>query len=195
MTMTSQTRESAGAPVRPSAAMAPRWRMGRGLRRTTLVVHLISAGAWIGIDVIVGVLVLAGRFGGGTATRGIAYQALGLFVVWPMLTAGLTCLVTGLVLGMGTRWGLVRYWWVATKLVLNLLLCTLIVVVLQPGMDEVRAYGRDLSAGAPTDGSVSDLFFPPAVSLTVLSLATILAVWKPWGRTRRSARRGDAAAR
>jgi hypothetical protein len=196
MTVTSQTRERAGVPARPeSAVVAPRWRMSRGLRRTTLVLHLISAGAWIGIDVIVGVLVLAGWFGGDTATRGIAYQALGTFIVWPMLTAALTCLVTGLVLGMGTRWGLVRYWWVATKLVLNLVLCTLIVVLLQPGMDEVRAYGRDLSAGTPTDGSMSTLFFPPAVSLTLLSLATVLAVWKPWGRTRRPARRGDTEAR
>jgi hypothetical protein len=175
--------------------VAPRWRMSRGLRRTTLVVHLVSAGAWIGIDVIVGVLVLAGWFGGDTAARGIAYQALGMFVVWPMLASGLICLVSGLVLGMGTRWGLVRYWWVAAKLVLNLVLCALILVVLQPGMDDVRAYGRDLSAGVPPDGSVSTLFFPPAVSLTVLSFATVLAVWKPWGRTRRPARRGDATAR
>jgi hypothetical protein len=152
------------------------------------VVHLISAGAWIGIDVIVGVLVLAGRFGDDTAVRGIAYQALGLFVVWPMLIAGLTCLVSGLVLGMGTRWGLVRYWWVAAKLVLNILLCTLIIVALRPGMADVRAYGRDLSAGTPTHGSVSTLFFPPAVSLTVLSLAVVLAVVKPWGRIRSSGR-------
>jgi hypothetical protein len=153
-----------------------------------LVVHLISAGAWIGIDVIVGVLVLAGRFGHDAAARGIAYQALGMFVVWPMLVAGLTCLASGLVLGVGTPWGLIRYWWVAAKLALNLVLCTLIIVVLRPGMADVRAYGRDLSAGAPTHGSVSTLFFPPAVSLTVLSLATVLAVFKPWGRIRSSGR-------
>src|SRR5437879_10232230 len=104
MTMTSQTPERARAAARPEpAAAAPRWRMSRGIRRTILVTHLVSAGAWIGIDVIVGVLVLAGRFGGDTATRGIAYQALGMFVVWPMLISGLTCLVSGLVLGMATR--------------------------------------------------------------------------------------------
>ncbi len=178
MTVTTQER------TRPAAA-APRRRLGRGLRRTTLFVHIVSAGAWVGIDVIVAVLVLAGRFGGDTATRGIAYQALGLFIVWPMLISGLTCLVSGLILGIGTKWGLVRYWWVAAKLVINVVLCTLIVVLLQPGMDDIRAYGRDLSAGAPTHGSVSSLFFPPAVSLTALSIATFLSVFKPWGRIRR----------
>lgn len=156
------------------------------------MIHLVSAGAWIGIDVIVAVLVLTGRFAGDPATRGLAYQALGSFVVWPMLTAGLVCLASGLVLGLATRWGLLRYWWVVVKLVLNLALCTLILVLLRPGMADVRAYGRHLSAGTPTDGSMSTLFFPPAVSLTVLTLATVLAVVRPWGRTARRRAGADA---
>jgi predicted lysophospholipase L1 biosynthesis ABC-type transport system permease subunit len=89
-------------------------------------------------------------------------------------------------LGLGTKWGLFRYWWVLVKLVLNLLLCTLIVVVLQPGMDEVAAYGEDLVTGSPPSDDVARLFFPPAVSLTCLVLATVLAVFKPWGRVRRT---------
>jgi len=157
----------------------------RSWRRAALVTHLVAGGAWIGIDVIVAVLVVAGRFGGSAEVRGLAYQALGTFIVWPMLTAGLLCLVSGLVLGLGTRWGLLRYWWVAVKLVLNVLLCTLIVVALQPGMDDVAAYGRDLSTGGGDPSVVSTLFFPPAVSLTVLAIATVLAVVKPWGRVRR----------
>lgn len=159
-------------------------RLSRRWRRTTLVVHLVSAGAWIGIDVIVAVLVGTGWFADDVQTRSVAYRALATFVVWPMLTSGLVCLVTGLLLGLGTKWGLVRYWWVAVKLALNLVLCTLIVVVLQPGMDAVDAYGRDLLTGSPDRSRVVTLFFPPAVSLTTLALATTLAVFKPWGRIR-----------
>jgi hypothetical protein len=167
-------------------APAARWPLGRRTRQSVLVVHIVSAGAWIGIDVIVAVLVLAGWFGDDPDTRGIAYQALGRFIVWPMLAAGLTSLASGLLLGMGTKWGLLRYWWVAVKLFLNLLLCILILVALQPGMAEVRQYGEAVSAGGhPDDAVVSQLFFPPAVSLTALSLATVLAVIKPWGRIRR----------
>ena len=154
-------------------------------RKLWLVLHLLSAGAWIGIDVIVAVLVVIGRLGGNPGLRGLAYQALGTFVVWPMLTSGLICLVTGVVLGWNSRWGLLKYWWVAVKLALNLILCALIVVVLQPGMGDVRDYGAALAAGTPTVIDVGSLVFPPAVSLTALSLATVLAVYKPWGRTRR----------
>lgn len=60
----------------------------------------------------------------------------------------------------------------------------MIVVVLQPGMGEVGDYGRQLQAGATPARDVSLLFFPPAVSLASLSLATALAVFKPWGRIR-----------
>ncbi len=161
--------------------------LGRRTRKATLVVHILSASAWIGIDVIVAVLVLTGWFADDPDTRGIAYQALGRFVVWPMLVSGLVCLVTGLLLGLATKLGLVRYWWVLVKLVLNLLLCTLIVVALGPGMPEVREYGASLMATGTPEGDVSQLFFPPAVSLTLLSFATVLAVFKAWGRVRRPA--------
>ncbi|MEU8347279.1 hypothetical protein SAMN05443665_106420 [Actinomadura meyerae] len=174
----------------------PRFRLGRRWRKTTLIVHIVSAGAWIGIDVMVAVLVLTGRFGTTDHVRGLAYEALATFVVWPMLASGLICLVTGLILGLGTRWGLLRYWWVAVKLVLNLVLCTLILVLLQPGMDEVGDYGRTLTAGAAEPEFISNLFYPPAVSLTALTFATVLAVAKPWGRiSRRPGRSPEAPPR
>ncbi len=74
------------------------------------MVHVVSAGAWIGIDVLVAVLVLTGWFADDPHTQGLAYGALGTFVVWPMLVSGLVCLASGLLLGLATKWGLVRYW-------------------------------------------------------------------------------------
>ncbi|SNY68792.1 hypothetical protein [Paractinoplanes atraurantiacus] len=141
-------------------------------RKLWLLIHIISAGVWIGVDVMVAVLVAAGTWG---EERELAYRALGTFVVWPMLTSALVCLITGVLLGLETKWGLIRYWWVAVKLVLNLVLCTLILVLLRPMMPELRASGE----------GTSSLAFPPIVSLTALSLATVLSVYKPWGRIAR----------
>ena len=163
-------------------------RLGARTRKVTLVVHLVSAGAWIGIDVMVAVLVGVGWFSDDPVRQGTAYQALGWFVVWPMLSAGLLSLASGLVLGLGSKWGLVRYWWVLVKLVLNVVLCTLILVALRPGLPEVVDHGRALATGAASDIDVSFLFFPPAVSLTALLVASTLAVFKPWGRVRRGHR-------
>lgn len=166
----------------------PRLRLGRRWRRATLAVHVVTGGAWIGVDVVVAVLVLTGWFADDPATRGIAYQALATFVVWPMLVSGLLCLASGLVLGWSSTWGVLRYWWVVVKLGVTLLLCTLIVILLQPGMEQVRQHGQALQAGGESVQDVSALFFPPAVSLTLLSFATALAVFKPWGRIRAARR-------
>jgi hypothetical protein len=158
--------------------------MSMTVRRMTLVVHIVSAGAWIGIDVIVGVLVITGYFTSARSVQGLAYQALGTFAVWPMLTAGLISLASGLLLGLGTRYGLVRYWWVAVKLAINAVLCLLILFGLEPGMADIVEHGRILASGGESPLDVTDLFYPPAVSLTTLTFATVLAVFKPWGRLR-----------
>ncbi len=179
-------------PTAPAGhAASARLPLSRRWRRTTLVVHVVSAGAWIGIDVLVAVLVLTGWFADDPHTQGLAYEALGTFVVWPMLVSGLVCLASGLLLGLATKWGLVRYWWVLVKLVLNLVLCVLILVALRPGMDEVAAYGATFEAGRSAPTEVTNLFFPPAVSLSALTFATVLAVFKPWGRTRIGRRTSD----
>ena len=169
---------------RPEPVRRAPFRLRGRTRKTVLILHILSVGTWVGVDVIVAVLVLTGWLSGDPSVQGLAYQALGTFVGWPMLVAGLVSLVTGVILGLGSKYGLVRYWWVAVKLVLNVVLCTLILVALQPGLGEVAQYGRDLAAGTATERNMSDLFFPPIVSLSVLTFATILSVAKPWGRLR-----------
>lgn len=156
-------------------------------RKAVLTVHIVAAGAWIGIDVLVAVLVGVGMGGGSDAVRGLALRALAEFVVTPMLVSALICLGAGLLLGLATKWGLVRYWWVAVKLVLNVLLCVLIVGALLPGMAEVGSAGIATEAGQVPATDISFLVFPPAVSLTLLAVAALLAVYKPGGRVRRRA--------
>ena len=55
------------------------------------------------------------------------------------------CLAIGVLLGLGSRYGLVRYWWVATKLAL--LLSTLVLFLLRSGVHETAAIGREPAAG------------------------------------------------
>lgn len=170
-------------------ATATGWRMRPRTRKATLVVHIVAAGAWIGIDVVLGVLVFTALPAADTGTAALSYQALPL-LFWPMLTAAVVCLASGVALGLGTRYGLLRYWWVAVKLVLNVALVTLIAVVLQPGLDEAAAHGRAVAAGGTASTGLSSLLFPPIVSTTALLVATVLAVYRPWGRI---ARRGVPA--
>jgi hypothetical protein len=160
-------------------------RLGRRTRKAWLVLHIASAGAWIGLDVVLATLVVTAA---GTDDRGrkaLCLQALELFAVWPMLVTGLVCLVSGLVLGVGTKFGLVRYWWVAVKLVLNIALVVLVATALRGGVHDIAEQGRLLAAGQLVDVPIGDLKFPPIVSPIALMIATTLSVYKPWGRLRR----------
>jgi Na+-driven multidrug efflux pump len=160
-----------------------RWRMRPRTRKGVLVAHIVAAGAWIGLDVMLGVLVFTPLLTSDPAVAALCYQVLPL-LLWPILLSGLTCLVTGVVLGAGTHHGLVRYWWVLVKLVLNVVLTLLVLVLLRPGLDEAAAVGRQLATDAAVSADLSNLVFPPIVSGTSLVVATVLAVYKPWGRVR-----------
>ena len=171
---------------RPDDVPVPRTRLGRGARRAVLTIHIVAAGAWIGMDVVLGVLVFTARSTTDISTEALAYRALELFAVWPLLAAGLATLLSGIVLGLGTTYGLVKHWWVAVKLAINLVLLTLVTFALRAAVSEAASYGEALAAGTPTDVSLDRLFMPPIVSSTALVTATILSVYKPWGRIRRS---------
>ncbi|QYJ15570.1 hypothetical protein Rxycam_01394 [Rubrobacter xylanophilus DSM 9941] len=161
------------------------WRLGALTRKGVLVVHVVSAGTWIGIDVVMGVFVLTALLTDSESVKALCYRALELFVVWPLLTTGLVCLVSGIVLGLGTKWGLVRYWWVAIKLVLNVVLVSLVPVLLRPQVIEMAEQGRRFVAGETATLAVGDLIFPPIVSPSALLIAFVLAVFKPWGMIRK----------
>lgn len=149
------------------------------------MVHVVAAGGWIGIDVVLAVLV-GGALLGDAATAALCLLVLPM-LFWPLVVAGLLSLLSGVVLGMGTRFGLLRYWWVTVKLLLNIVLVVLVVVLLRAGLEEAAVLG---AAGGPDPGAeAGGLVFPPAVSLTALVVATVLGIVKPWGRTRR--RRAD----
>jgi len=161
------------------------WRFGARTRKGVLVVHIVSAGAWIGMDVVMGVLVFTSLFADDDNVKALCYRALELFAIWPLLTTGLVCLASGVVLGLGTKWGLLRYWWVAIKLALNVILVVLVTFALRPGVVEMAEQGRRFMAGEPASLAVGDLIFPPIVSTGALLVATVLAVFKPWGRIRK----------
>ena len=178
MTTATQTR-------RPQPARRAPFRLRGRTRKTVLILHILSVGSWVGVDVIVAVLVLTGWLSSDPSVRGLAYQALGTFVGWPMLVSALVSLVTGVLLGLGSKYGLVRYWWVAIKLCLNLLLATLIVTALRGEVANAAGLGGQLAVGADLDWNFTNMIYPPIVSPTALTIAFLLAVFKPWGRIRR----------
>ena len=155
------------------------------MRKGVLVAHIVSAGVWIGIDVVMAVVIFTALLADDENIKALCFRALELFAVWPLLTAGLICLASGIVLGLGTKHGLVRYWWVAIKLMLNVVLVALVPIALRPEVTRAAEQGWRFAAGEPASLVVGDLIFPPIVSPAALLIAVVLAVFKPWGRIRK----------
>lgn len=164
---------------------ATRTRLSGGARKAFLVVHIVSAALWFGVDIALGVLALTAMLTADAATAGVALVAVDLFAVWPMVGASLVCLGTGVVLGLGSRYGLVRYWWVAIKLAITVLMSVLTFFALRPGVGEAATVGERLLAGDPTAVVPDGLIYPVVVAPTLLLIAYVLSTVTPWGRIRR----------
>ena len=161
-------------------------RLSRRPRHAVLVLHIVSAVGWIGVDLALIPLVLTGLTTDDGPTAAAAYRAVAILVPWTVPALSLLILTTGILLGLGTKWGLVRYWWVAVKLVISLILTMLVFVALLPGVLSPEV--SDATTGDEVRAAFADpamFLYPPVVSSLMLLAAVVLSVTKPWGRRSR----------
>jgi hypothetical protein len=101
-----------------------------------------------------------------------------------MFSAAMLSLITGVLLGLGSKYGLLRSWWVAIKLGLNLVLATLVVSALRGEVGTQLILAVSWPSALTWSGTSPNLLYPPIVSPTALTVAFLLAVFGPWGRIR-----------
>ena len=165
-------------------------RLSRQGRKALLLFHVLTSVSWIGVNLVMGVLAYRGLATDDPAELAVIYQALEMFCVPLLLTLGLLSLASGVWLGLGTRFGLMRYWWVVVKLAFSLVLLTLVLIALRPTLLEGAAQAAVVDASLPdrlTDVR-RNMLFPPVVSTASLAFVTWLAVYKHWGVTPRGRR-------
>jgi len=188
-----------GVPGVPDGR-ARRGRRGRGalrlsprLRKLVLTVHVIVSVGWLGLDLGLLAFGITGLTTGDPETRRAVYLAADLAVGVAVIPISLATLVSGVVLSIGTRWGLFRYWWVVVKLVLTTGATIATAFALRSSVGEAAAAVRAPGDAAATGvGDVAaSLVAAPTVALVIYTTATVLSVFKPWGPTpygRRQAR-------
>ncbi|MEU4833242.1 hypothetical protein [Streptosporangium sp. NPDC023615] len=110
---------------------------------------------------------------------------------WVLILLALGSLVTGVLLGLKTKWGLVRYRWVLVKLLLTLALMVFAPVWLGGWVVEAirRAELLDPAYSAVRD----DLLRGSVVMVGTLALMVVVSVVKPWGRVAPRRRHGTVA--
>ncbi|MFD7387238.1 DUF2269 family protein [Streptomyces sp. NPDC059852] len=174
-----------------STASPTATRLSRPARRGLLVVHVIASAGWLGLTLGLLALGTTAATTGSAAAVEASVRAMKLFADWLLLPLAVLTLVSGLVLSLGTHWGLARHRWVYTKFWLTLATTAATALVLRPA---VNAAVAEVAAGGPLPDT-QDVLMGPVVSLSAYVFMTVISVLKPWGLTRRGRRQREEAAR
>lgn len=156
------------------------------VRKLALAVHLTASIGWIGAVLMYLALGIAATTSRDPLTVRGAWIGMDLTGWYVLVPLALGSLLTGVVMAVGTKWGLFRYYWVVFALVLT----TFATVVLLLHMPTVSANADTARAarGQALYGLGGDLFHP-SVGLVVLLAVLVLNVYKPPGMTRYGWRR------
>jgi hypothetical protein len=155
--------------------------MSPQLRKFALATHLSFSVGWIGAVVAYLALGIAAATSEDAQTiRGawIAMELTGWYVIVPLALASL---LTGLVMALGTRWGLFRHYWVLFSFVLTLVAIAVLLAHM-PSVSSTADVARQ-AEGARLEALGGDLGHP-GIGLGVLLVIQVLNVYKPRGMTR-----------
>ena len=162
-------------------------RMPRWIRKLVLTIHVVVSVGWIGIEAGLLALGLTGLYTRDPEVLRAAYIAIGLFGGIFVVPASIGTLVTGVLLSVGTPWGLFRHYWIVAKFVVTVALVAGGIFVLNQKLQEAAARVSGVPINTLTSADVGTLRFQiiaaVSVALLLLVTATTLSVYKPWGKT------------
>ncbi|MGW7282031.1 DUF2269 domain-containing protein [Streptomyces sp. NPDC054844] len=164
-------------------------KLSRPARRVTLVVHVVASAGWLGLSLGLLALGATAATTASAATVEASVRGMKLFADWLLLPLAFLTLSSGVVLALGTPWGLARHRWVYTKFWLTLATATATVFALRPGVNSAVA----AAAAGESLPDAGDVLFGPVVSLSAYVFMTVISILKPWGPTRRGRRLRAAA--
>jgi hypothetical protein len=156
------------------------------LRRLVLTSHVTFSVGWLGAVAAYLALAITGLTSSDAEMMRAAYLSMATIAWIVIVPCSIAALASGLVQSLTTEWGLFRHYWVLAKFLLTVAAVTVLLL----HMPTVR---RMAGIAAAWGGSAADvgalqiqLVIHAGGGLLVLLTATVLSVYKPWGRIRRS---------
>lgn len=154
--------------------------MTPSLRKFALTAHLTFSVGWIGAVLAylgLGAAAVTSQDAQTVRATWIAMELTGWYVIVPLAFASL---LTGLVMALGTQWGLFRHYWVLFSLVLTIF-ATIILLLHMPTV----SFLADVAAEADNANlrRLGGDLLHPGVGLLVLLVIQVLNIYKPRGLT------------
>lgn len=169
--------------------------MTPAVRKFALTVHLVASIGWIGSVIAYLALDVAAVAGPDADSMRAAFMGMRLILVWVIVPLAFASLITGLIMSLGTPWGLLRHYWVLFSFILTVFA---LIVLVQHTPDataladsrQMDMAGAHSSASSAAHGSATNAtrvssgdFLHAGGGLAVLLVVTVLNVYKPRGMT------------
>jgi hypothetical protein len=157
--------------------------MTPAIRKLVLTSHVTFSVGWLGAVLAYLVVAIAGLTSTDVQLVRATYQSMQLMAWFVIVPCAIAALLSGLVQSLATDWGLFRHWWVLAKLAITAL-GTVILLLHAPRVTEMatRAAESAFATGDYSQQRIS-LVVHAAGGLAILVTATILSIFKPWGKT------------
>ena len=161
--------------------------MTLSLRRLFLTAHVVFSVSWIGAaGSFLTLNAVALTIRNHEVVRG-AYLSMNFIGIYVIVPLSLGALATGLILSLGTHWGLLRRYWVVAKLLLTILAVYALFMHQFTAVNEAAKLAAVNSVSVLTDDRLRsvgiELFGDVTGGLLVLLVVAMLAFYKPWGLT------------
>jgi hypothetical protein len=150
-------------------------------RKFALSVHLTFSIGWIGAVLAYLALGVGAVTSEDVQTVRAAWTAMELTGWYVIVPLALTSLLTGLVMALGTKWGLFRHYWVLISFALTVF-ATVVLLLHMPTVSSMADVAQE-AEGATLEGLGGDLLHP-GIGLGVLLVIQVLNLYKPTGMTR-----------
>lgn len=157
--------------------------MPPGVRKLVLSVHLAVSVGWLGALAAYLALDLATVVSRDHPTLPAAYISMEVVARSVIVPLAVASLITGIVISLGTKWGLFQHYWVVISLVLTII--ATVVLLIEVGT--ISALASVAADPATPPGRLPSLgsTLPHSVGGTVVLVAIlVLNVYKPRGLTR-----------
>lgn len=153
------------------------------IRKLALTVHVVASVGWLGAVAAFLAQAVAGLNSQDPQMVRAAYIAMdltGWYVIVPFCAASL---VTGVVQGLGTTWGLFRHYWVLIKLLITIAATIVLLLHMQPASQLASAASAGTLAPGDLRGLRVQLVADAGAAILALLVATVLSLYKPRGLT------------
>ena len=151
------------------------------IRQLALTAHLTSSIGWIGAAFAFLALAVIGMTSGNELVVRGAYVVMdpaAWLVLVPLAFASLT---TGVVISLITPWGLFRHYWVVFKLLVTAF-ATVVLLTYTTTFNQLASVAGDLAVPIERVRNPSPVLHS-VLAIVLLTIATVLAVYKPTGLT------------